>query len=58
MMPSDDVLDAATVGLVGLGGGGSHQGQQLAQKLIAEIRTDRQPSAKLVEIRTSEEIEV
>ncbi len=27
---SDDVLDAATAGLVGLGGGGSHQGQQLA----------------------------
>ena len=27
---SDDVLDAATVGLVGLGGGGSHHGQQLA----------------------------
>jgi molybdopterin-synthase adenylyltransferase len=27
---SDEVLDAATVGLVGLGGGGSHHGQQLA----------------------------
>jgi hypothetical protein len=27
---SDDVLDAATVGLVGLGGGGSHHAQQLA----------------------------
>src|SRR5713101_5045507 len=27
---SDEVLDAATIGLVGLGGGGSHHAQQLA----------------------------